>query len=92
MTRCQTDTSCQSSTISDTDRSHALQSGPGLIVTNEVPPIETKGSMAAGVTTRPNSNAWPLKCEHIGNWVTETTLYPTERDKRDAETEGFFTD
>ena len=62
------------------------------MVTNDVPPIENKGSMADGVTIERNSNAWPLKCEHIGNRVKETTLYLTERDKRDAETEGLFTD
>ena len=48
--------------------------------------------MADRVTAESNSNAWPLKCEYIGNWVTETTLYLNGEGHGDAETERLFTD
>src|ERR1700730_406053 len=65
MTQCQTDTSCQSPTNSDTARSHPRSPDPWLVITSDVLPYENKESLVDWVTAERNSNAWPLKCDSI---------------------------
>jgi hypothetical protein len=93
MTRRQTDTNCQSPTISDTARSHPRSPGPWLVITSDVLPFENKGSLVAWVTAERNSNVWPLKCDYVvATGSNRPHFFLTERGKRDAGTEGLFTD
>jgi hypothetical protein len=56
--------------------------------------IENVSFMLGGWSYVGNLQIWPSGCDHSRRWVFQrpVKVKPEMREKRDAETEGFFTD